>query len=111
MLKAFMIIAPSIAIGLIFIMYKREDSLKRVIFSFSILWYVVTLALLGMIMLSLKFLFMLHMAAIVIAYLSLLYYIIRNRFLLLPLFGPLVTMSYYLILVWVGNETLPSSIF
>lgn len=104
-----MIIAPGIAIGLIFMMYKKEHSLKRVFVSFSILWYIVTFGLLGMIMLSLKFLFMLHMGAVIIAYVTLVYYILRGKFLLFPLLAPLITMMYYLVLVWFGNEHLPSN--
>lgn len=106
-----MIIGPGIAIGLIFMMYKQNHSVKRMVVAFGILWYVVTLALLGMIMLSLKFLFMLHMVATLIAYVTLLYYILRGKILLFPLFAPLVTMLYYLSLVWFGNEHLPSNTF
>lgn len=106
-----MIVGPGIAIGLIFLMYKRDYDLKRVIFAFSILWYVVTLALLGMIMLSLKFLFALHMAGVLIAYLTLLYYILRRKLLFFPLLAPLITMMYYLTLVWFGNEHFPNNTF
>lgn len=101
-----MLIAPAIAIGMIFVMFKKESSLTRVFISLILLWYVVTLGLLGTVMLSLKFLFILHIAALGIAYITLLYYILKGRFLWLPMLSPLVTMSYYLTLVWFGNEHL-----
>ncbi|HHD75627.1 MAG TPA: hypothetical protein ENK82_00290 [Campylobacterales bacterium] len=107
-LKFFMILAPGIAIALMFIMSKRGDSLKKIVTSFLILWYIVTLALLGMVMLSLKLLFILHMTAVLMAYLALLYYILRHRLLLMPLLAPTITMLYYLILVWGGNQHLPN---
>jgi len=103
-----MIVAPGIAVGLIYIMYKREDSLKKVLASFFILWYIVTLALLGMVMLSLKLLFILLMTAIVTAYIVLLYYILRSRLLWVPLLAPAITILYYLVLVWTGNQHLPN---
>jgi CHASE2 domain-containing sensor protein len=110
-MKFFMLIAPAIAIGMIFVMYKKEDNLKRVFVSFVILWYVVTLGLLGMVMLSLKFLFILHVTALFIAYASMVYYILKGKLLWLPMMAPLVTMCYYLVLVWLGNEHLPSTVF
>jgi len=99
-----MIIGPGIAIALMFVTYKVERNLKKVISAFMMLWYIITLALIGMVMLSLKFLFVLHLIALALAYVSLVYYILRTRLLTLPLLAPLITLGYYLILVWLGNE-------
>jgi len=107
-MKFLMVILPAIAIALIYMAYKRDSDIKKLIISFVLLWAVITLALLGMVMLSLKILFFTHMLAIFIAYGGLVYYILRNKFIWLALVAPLGTITLYLILVWIGNEHLPS---
>lgn len=107
-MKFFMIIAPGIAIALIYMMYKREDDVKKVIISFLLLWAVITLGLLGMVMLSMKVLFLMHLLAIVVAYAATIFYILKDKFIWSGLLAPVVTMFLYLVLVWVGNEHLPT---
>ena len=96
-----------LVLGLIYIMYNRENSTKKVIVSFLILWGIITLAILGNIMRSITPLFLTHLLAIILAYGGLLYYVLRGKFLWLLLFAPIGTMLLYLLLVWVGNEHLP----
>jgi hypothetical protein len=105
-----MIIAPIIAIVLIYLRYKKEDDIKKMIISFLLLWALITLGLMGMVMLSMKMLFALHLVAILIAYGAIIFYILRNRFIWIGLLSPVATMVLYLILVWIGNEHLPSSL-
>ena len=96
-----------LVLGLIYIMYNRENSTKKVIVSFLILWGIITLAILGNIMRSITPLFLTHLLAIILAYGGLLYYVLRGKFLWLLLFAPIGIMILYLLLVWVGNEHLP----
>ena len=109
-MKFLMIVAPAFAIVLIYMMYKREDDVKKVIISFLLLWAVITLGLLGMVMLSMKILFFTHLFAVVLAYAATIFYILKDRFIWLGLLAPVATMLLYLILVWVGNEHLPTVI-
>ena len=106
-MKYLLVLAPFIVIALTYVMYREDGNIKKLILSFLLLWAVITLAIVGNIMRSVTPFFLTHLVAIVVAYGATIYYVLKGRFIWLALIAPLVTMSIYLIMVWIGNEHLP----
>jgi len=107
-MKYLLILAPLIIIGFSYVMFRKDGDIKKAIISFLLLWAVITLAIVGNIMRSITPLFLMHIVAILAAYGATAYYVLKNRFIWLALVAPVVTMLFYLLLVWVGNEHLPT---
>jgi len=107
-MKFLFILAPLIVAGLSYVMFREDGNIKKLIITFLLLWAVVTLAIVGNIMRSVSLLFLTHIVAIVAAYGGIIYYVLKKRFIWLALSAPVITMIIYLLLVWVGNEHLPS---
>ena len=109
-MKFLMVLAPLIVIGFIYLMYKKDADVKKAIISFLLLFTVIALAIVGNVMRAITPLFLTHLVAIIFAYGATVYYVLRGKLLGLFLVSPIVTMLIYLILVWIGNEHLPSII-
>jgi len=107
-MKFLFVLAPLIVAGLSYVMFREDGNIKKLIITFLLLWAVITLAIVGNIMRSISLLFLTHIVAIVAAYGGIIYYVLKNRFIWLALFAPLMTMTLYLLLVWIGNEHLPT---
>ena len=107
-MKFVIVLLPLIAIAFIYIMFRRDGDVKKVVISSFLLVGVISLSIMGNIMRSIIPLFLTHIVAIVFAYGATIYYILRGKFVWLALVAPLATMLLYLFLVWVGNEHLPS---
>ena len=107
-LKYLIVLLPLVVIVFIYIMFKRDRDIKKAIISSFLLLAVVALAIMGNIMRSIPPLFLTHIVAVIVAYGATIYYVLREKFILLALVAPLATMLFYLFLVWVGNEHLPS---
>jgi len=105
-MKAIVVLAPLLAIGLIILMYKREDDISKMLFSFLILASIITLGVIGNIMRSVMPLFLTHLVALSLSYGGLLYYIFREKKQWLFWALPFLTFLLYLMLVWIGNEHL-----
>lgn len=107
-MKFLLVLAPLIVVALSYVMYKEDGNIKKLIITFLLLWAVITLAIVGNVMRSLTPLFLTHILAIVIAYLAVIYYVLKGKFIWLALASPIITMLIYLIFVWIGNEHLPN---
>ena len=106
-MKFLFVVAPLIVAGFSYVMFREDGNIKKLIITFLLLWAVITLAIMGNIMRSVSILFLTHIVAIVIAYGGLLYYVLKKKFIWLALVSPVVTMTIYLLSVWIGNEHLP----
>ncbi|CAA6810916.1 MAG: Unknown protein [uncultured Sulfurovum sp.] len=107
-MKFLIVVAPIVTIVLIYLKYRRDDNLKKVIISFVLLWAMITLGVMGTMMLSIKPLYLTHWLAIVIAYIGMMVYILKDKFIWQVLIMPVITMFIYLILTWIGNEHVPT---
>lgn len=107
-MKFLFILAPLIVAALSYVMYKEDSNVKKLIITFLLLWAVITLGVIGNVMRSLSPLYLTHMIAIVVAYGGIIYYVLKGKFLWVALASPVVTMLFYLIFAWLGNEHLPS---
>ena len=107
-MKFLMLMAPLLGIGLSYLMYKRDGDGTKLFLSLLILGAVVSLGVVGNIMRSTAVLFLMHLVAVLSAYMATLYYMVRGRFVWYIVMLPIVTMMIYLLSVWIGNEHLPS---
>lgn len=106
-MKFLLVLAPLIVAALSYVMFKEDGNIKKLIITFLLLWAVVTLAIVGNVMRSVSILFILHLIAIVMAYGATIFYVIKARLIWWALSAPVVTMTIYLLLAWIGNEHLP----
>lgn len=107
-MKFLFVLAPLIVAGLSYVMFREDGNIKKLIITFLLLWAVVTLAIVGNIMRSIPVMFLTHIVAIVVGYGGIIYYVLKRKLIWLALSAPAITMSVYLLLVWLGNEHLPS---
>ena len=105
-MKALILLVLLVAIGLIALMYKREKSLKRMLFSSFILISIVVFAVVGNVMRSIMPLYIGRLMALILSYGGLVIYIIRDKTQWILWGLPLITLSSYLLLAWIGNEHL-----
>jgi Ca2+/Na+ antiporter len=103
-MKALIILALIVALGLIFISYKRESDIPKMLFSLLILSSIIMLALMGTVMRSLTPLFLLHIGALILSYGGFIYYVFSEskQWILWSL--PVGTLALYVLLAWIGNE-------
>ena len=107
-MKFLAVLLPLIAMAFIYIMFKRDGDIKKATISTALLLGIISLSIMGNIMRSIMPMFLTHIVAVVAGYGATIYYIFRGKFIWLALIAPLATMLFYLFLVWVGNEHLPS---
>jgi hypothetical protein len=103
-MKAIIILVILSSIGLIFLMYKREDNLKKLLISSTLLIGLIFLGVVGNVMHSLQLLFLIHIVALLIGYSGLIIYILRDRFYWYITLLPMGTLALYILLAWIGNE-------
>ncbi|SFV50881.1 hypothetical protein MNB_SV-12-1096 [hydrothermal vent metagenome] len=103
-MKAIIVLALLFSIGLIFLMYKREANLKKMLLSSFLLVGLISLGIVGNVMRSLMPLFLAHIVALIIAYGGLLIYILRDKLYWYLGLTPVATLTLYILLAWIGNE-------
>ena len=102
--QAIILLSILFAIGAIIIMYKRERNLKKMLFSSTLLVGLISLGVVGNVMRSLMPLFMTHLIALIFAYGGLLIYILKDRIYWYLYLFPVLTISIYVLLAWIGNK-------
>lgn len=105
-MKALIILAILLALGLIFLIYKRESDIQKMLFSLFILISIFSLAIIGNVMRSLIVLFLAHFVALLFSYGGLIYYIFTSRKQWILWLLPLGTLVLYILFAWIGNEHL-----
>jgi len=103
-MKAVIVLAILFAIGVIVLMYKREDDTQKMAFSFFILLTIIGFAVVGNVMRSVMPLFLAHVIALIISYGGLIYYAFRDKTQWILWLLPLATLVLYLAVAWIGNE-------
>ncbi len=103
-MKVLIVLSILLAISVIVLMYKREDNVQKMAFSFLILLAIIGLAVLGNVMRSLIPLYLAHIIALIIAYGGLIYYIFKEKRQWILWLLPLATLILYVVVAWVGNE-------
>jgi len=103
-MKVLVVVALFAAIGLIYFSYKREQNIQKLLFSLAVLGAIISLAIVGNMMRSLMPLFLAHIMALIVAYGGLIYYILRTRTQWILWLLPALTLLFYVVLAWIGNE-------
>ena len=103
-MKAILVLAILLAIGLIYLLYKKEANLQKMLLSFTFLALIISLGIVGNMMRSIMPLFLTHITALILAYGGLIFYILRDKFYWYLGLLPVATMTLYLLLSWLGNE-------
>ena len=103
-MKVFIILAILMAMGLIILMYKRENNLNKMLFSFVILFSIIGFAIVGNVMRSVLPLFLTHIVALILSYGGLIYYVFRDTMQWILWLLPLFSLILYLFIAWMGNE-------
>jgi predicted membrane channel-forming protein YqfA (hemolysin III family) len=103
-MKALIVLAILFAIGVIVLMYKRENDVQKMAFSFFILLAIIGFAVIGNVMRSVMPLFLAHIIALIIAYGGLIYYVFKDKTQWILWLLPLATLVLYLAVAWIGNK-------
>jgi hypothetical protein len=103
-MKTLIVLAILFAIGVIFLMYKRDDDVKKMLFSFLILGSIIGFSVIGNVMRSVLPLFLAHIIALILSYGGLIYYIFKDKTQWMLWLLPLLTLTFYFIVAWIGNE-------
>ncbi len=103
-MKVVIVLAILFVIGAIVLMYKREDNIQKMVFSFFILLVIIGLAVVGNVMRSVMPLFLAHIIALIISYGGLVHYVFREKTQWILWLLPLATLVLYVVIAWVGNE-------
>jgi len=103
-MKALIVMAILVAIGLILLIDKKENNVQKMLFSFFILFSIIGLAVVGNVMRSVMPLFLAHIMALIMAYGGLIYYILREKKQWIFWLLPMLTLVIYVVLAWIGNK-------
>jgi len=103
-MKAVIVLAILFAIGVIVLMYKREDDTQKMAFSFFILLTIIGFAVVGNVMRSVMPLFLAHVIALIISYGGLIYYVFKDKTQWILWLLPLATLVLYFLIAWIGNK-------
>jgi len=105
-MKAIIIMSIFLALGLIFLAYKRESDIPKMLFSLFILSSIISLAVVGTVMRSLMPLFLAHIMALILSYGAFIYYIFSERKQWILWLLPVGTLALFVFFAWIGNEHL-----
>ena len=103
-MKAIIVLAILLAMGIIFLFYKKDSDTSKMLFSFLVLASIISLSIVGTVMRSLMPLFLTHLVALVLSYGGLLYYIFSDKKQWILWLLPMSTLAFYVLLAWIGNE-------
>ena len=103
-MRLFIIVAPLLAMGLIYFFYQREKDLSKLLLSSIVLISIVALGIVGNIMRSLLVLYITHDVTLLLSYGGLLYYIVRGKTQWLLWVLPALSLLLFLVVLWIGNE-------
>jgi hypothetical protein len=81
--------------GLIFLRYSRNKDMKRFLISLGSFILIITLGIVGNITRPVIPFFLAHIVLIVFAWLGLLYYLVRGRYLWWSIFAPVTTIVLF----------------
>jgi len=96
-MKAFLVIAILLTFGLIFLLYSRNRDSKKLLISLGSFIVIIALGIMGNITRPVIPFFLAHIILIVFAWVGLLYYVIRGRYVWWLIFSPAVTIVLFVI--------------
>ncbi len=97
-MKALLILAILLTFGLIFLLYSRNHNGKQLLVSLGSFILLISLGIMGNITRPIIPLFLAHIVLIVFAWLGLLYYMFRGRYVWWLIFSPVATIVLFIAL-------------
>ncbi len=97
-MKALLILAILLTFGLIFLRYWRNRNSKQLLVSLGSFIFLISLGIMGNITRPIIPLFLAHIVLIVFAWLGLLYYMFRGRYVWWLIFSPVITIVLFIAL-------------
>ncbi len=98
MMKALLILAVLLTFGLIFLLYRRNRDSKKLLISLLTFIALISLGIMGNITRPIIPLFLAHIVLIVFAWLGLLYYFFRDKYVWWLIFSPVITIVLFIAL-------------
>jgi len=95
--KAVIVMAILATFGLIFLRYSRNKDMKRFLIALGSFILIITLGITGNITRPVIPFFLAHIVLIVFAWLGLLYYMLRDRYVWWLIFSPAVTLVLFVV--------------
>jgi hypothetical protein len=95
--KAFLVLAVLLTFGLIFLLYSRNRDTKKLLIALGSFILIISLGIMGNITRPVIPFFLAHIILIVFAWVGLLYYLIRDRYVWWLIFSPLITIVLFVI--------------
>jgi len=96
-MKAFLVIAILLTFGLIFFLYSRNKDTRKLLTALGSFILIISLGIMGNITRPVLPFFLAHIILIVFAWVGLLYYLIRDRYVWWLIFSPVVTIVLFVI--------------
>ncbi len=96
-MKALLVIAILLTFGLIFFLYSRNKDTKKLLIAVGSFVLIISLGIIGNITRPVIPFFLAHIILIVFAWVGLLYYLIRGRYLWWLIFSPTATIALFVI--------------
>jgi len=96
-MKAFLVIAILLTFGLIILLYSRNRDSKKLLVSLGSFIVIIALGIMGNITRPVIPFFLAHIVLIIFAWLGLLYYVVRGRYVWWLIFSPAVTIALFVI--------------
>jgi len=96
-MKALLIFAVLLTFGLIFLLYRRNRDGKKLLISLLTFVALISLGIMGNIARPIIPLFLTHIVLIVFAWLGLLYYLLRDRYIWWLIFSPVATIVLFVV--------------
>jgi hypothetical protein len=104
MIKVIIVLAILAGIGLPIVIYKRNRDLKELLVSLLMLVGIVSLLIIGNVMRAVLPMYLTHISALVLAYISYIIYLVKDKFYWYIYILPFATFIFYIILAFVGNR-------
>jgi len=96
-MKALLVLAVLLTFGLIGFRYTRHKDTKRLFIGLGSFILIISFAIMGNITRPVIPFFLMHLVLVTFAWLALLYYLFRNKFVWWAIFSPAVTIVLYVI--------------
>jgi hypothetical protein len=103
-MKALILIATLLTLGIFSGQYKRDKKLKKLLISLATFAFIISLAIVGNITRSIIPLFITHEALVVVAWGALLIYVFKEKYQWWWFLSPLLTIVLFLVLEFLGGS-------
>ena len=103
-MKALIILAILVTIGLIFFKYSREKDLKNLLFSLVTFGLIVSLAVVGNLTRPVIPIYITHMILVILAWGGLVIYVFSRKYYWWLIFSPVVTIGLFLLLEYLEGS-------